>query len=331
MKHSNVALFVPHNGCPHRCSFCNQKEITGQAYQPTPDDVVSAVNTARKSLGDKTQNTEIAFFGGSFTAIDRGYMTELLSAAAPYVKNGEFEGIRLSTRPDAIDNDVLDILKEYGVTSIELGAQSMCDDVLIANHRGHSAKDVQDASHLIKDYGFSLGLQMMTGMYKSSDEKDKFTAKNIADLQPDTVRIYPTVILKNTRLGELFQKGEYVPYSFEECAELCAELLELFEKNNIRVIKLGLHASETVEADMLGGFYHQAFREICEGIIFRKKIDAEISQSGKFTVFTAQNEVSKAAGHKSCNKKYFAEKGIYIKFKPDKNISGRNILIQKDE
>lgn len=280
MKHSNVALFVPHNGCPHRCSFCNQKEITGQAYQPTPDDVVSAVNTARKSLGDKTQNTEIAFFGGSFTAIDRGYMTELLSAAAPYVKNGEFEGIRLSTRPDAIDNDVLDILKEYGVTSIELGAQSMCDDVLRANHRGHSAKDVQDASHLIKDYGFSLGLQMMTGMYKSSDEKDKFTAKNIADLQPDTVRIYPTVVMRGTELFDLYRNGEYIPERLEDAVMLCSELLGFFEEKNINVIRLGLHDSESLHKNMAAGAYHPAFRELCESEIIYKNTLAEIQRNG---------------------------------------------------
>ncbi len=314
-------------GCPNTCSFCNQRAISHTASAPTAEQVSVILKNTVFSHG----NTEIAFFGGSFTAIERDYMLSLLEAAQPYIQNGKASGIRISTRPDKINEEILDILKKYHVTAIELGAQSMDDEVLSANERGHSANDVRSASELIRKNGFELGLQMMTGLYRSTVEKDRQTAYEIVGLRPDTVRIYPTVILKNTRLGELFQNGEYVPYSFEECAELCAELLELFEKNNIRVIKLGLHASETVESDMLGGFYHQAFREICEGIIFSKKIAAEISQSGKITVFTAQNAVSKAAGHKGCNKKYFAEKGIYIKFKPDKNISGRNILIQKDE
>ncbi len=316
-------------GCPNTCAFCNQRAISHTVSAPTAEQVSGILKNAFENIPDG--NTEIAFFGGSFTAIEREYMISLLEAAQPYIKCGKASGIRISTRPDKIDDEILDILKKYNVTAIELGAQSMDDEVLSANERGHSAQDVRNASELIHKNGFELGLQMMTGLYRSTAEKDRQTAFEIIGLRPDTVRIYPTVILKNTRLGELFQKGEYVPYPFEECAELCAELLELFEKNNIRVIKLGLHASETVESDMLGGYYHQAFREICEGIIFRKKIDAEIHKSGKFTVFTAPDAVSKAAGHKKCNKKYFAEKGIYIKIMPDKKITGRNIIIKKDE
>lgn len=165
MKHANVAIFVPHNGCPHQCSFCNQRSITGQQVQPTPQDILSAIQVAKSSQNAQIRETEIAFFGGSFTAIERSYMCALLNVAAPFVKDKTFSGIRISTRPDAIDDEILTLLKQYGVTSIELGAQSMDDSVLVHNQRGHTAEQVRTASRLIKSYGFSLGLQMMTGLY----------------------------------------------------------------------------------------------------------------------------------------------------------------------
>ena len=274
---------------------------------------------------------EIAFFGGSFTAIERSYMTSLLEAAQPFVQSGRVSGIRISTRPDCIDSDVLALLKKYGVTAIELGAQSMDNEVLAANDRGHTAEDVKKASHLIREHGFELGLQMMTGLYKSTPEKDLQTAEKIAEIKPDTVRIYPVVILRGTRLGELFQSGEYVPYSFDTAAEICADMLTLFEQNGIRVIKLGLHASETVEEDMLGGFYHPAFREICEGILLRREIEKNTEHKNNYTVFVAPNAVSKAAGQKRCNIEYFSAKGIGIKIRPDGSLKNREIILKKDE
>ena len=268
MKHSNVAIFVPHNGCPHCCSFCNQVRITGKDNQPKAEDIETAVFTAKESRSYNPEKSEIAFFGGSFTAIERSYMLMLLETAYKYVKNGSFAGIRISTRPDCIDEDVLGILRQYGVTSIELGAQSMCDDVLEKNMRGHTAKDVGTASSLIKEYGFSLGLQMMTGLYGSSREKDIYTAREIAALSPDTVRIYPTVTIKNTVLGQLFESGEYVPDTLSESVDLCAFLLKFFMRNNIEVIRLGLHYSEELERDMLSDNYHPAFKELCENKLF---------------------------------------------------------------
>ena len=187
MKKGNISIFVPHNGCPQQCSFCNQKTITGQAYQPTAKDVDEAV---QKALRKKGYEFEIAFFGGSFTAIDRAYMTELLDAAEPYVKSGAVKGIRISTRPDYIDDEILTLLKAKGVTAIELGAQSMDDEVLSANMRGHTAEDVVNASTLIKSYGFELGLQMMTGLYLDTDEKDIETARKIIELkQSEFIRL----------------------------------------------------------------------------------------------------------------------------------------------
>lgn len=332
MKHSNISIFIPHMGCPNACSFCNQRTISSTVSPPSAEQVRSTLETAFAELSPKRSGSvEIAFFGGSFTAVDRAYMTALLEQAYPYVQSGKAVGVRCSTRPDCIDADVLNVLKKYGVTAIELGAQSMDDGVLSANQRGHTAEDVKKASALIKEYGFELGLQMMTGLYRSSPAKDMETAFRIAEMKPDTVRIYPTVILKGTKLAELYLSGEYVPYPFETAAEICADMLEMFEQRGIRVIKLGLHASETVEGDMLGGFYHPAFREICEGILFRREIEGRTERGGSYAVYVPENAVSKAAGQKRCNIKYFAEKGIRIKICPDGTLKNREIIVKKDE
>ena len=197
MRKTNISIFVPHIGCPQKCSFCNQNTITGQAKPATAEDVVKAVETAIDNNKDGKFKYEIAFFGGSFTAVDRDYMISLLEAAQPYLKSGDVDGIRISTRPDFIDKDVLSILSKYGVTAIELGAQSMNDKVLKANLRGHTSEDVKNACALIKKSGFELGLQMMTDLYTSTRGIDFATAREFAKLKPKTVRIYPTVVLKD--------------------------------------------------------------------------------------------------------------------------------------
>lgn len=330
MKKSNVAIFVPHNGCPHQCSFCNQCEITGQQYQPTAKDVISAVNIAMQSVGTDTANSEIAFFGGSFTAIDRGYMTELLQAAYPYVKSGRFKGIRLSTRPDCIDDSVLEILKSYGVTAIELGAQSMTDSVLNDNKRGHTADDVVKASYLIKSYGFSLGLQMMTGLFGSNDEKDIYTARQLISLAPDTVRIYPTIVMHNTPLEQLFLNGDYLPPTLENAVNLCAKLLCLFQQHNIKVIRLGLHSSQSMQEGYVAGPWHPAFAELCSSKIFYDKflaVAAKENLHGKIIVNVNPKDVSKFIGQKKCNLQMLKKKGYNITLVAPKESVKENELV----
>ncbi len=314
-NHANVSVFVPHIGCPHKCSFCNQNTITGSTHIPHAGDVISACETAIKS-GAILSDTEIAFFGGSFTAVPKAYSTELLEAAKPYVDMG-FKGIRLSTRPDCITEEILRTLKSYGVTSIELGAQSMDDDVLLANERGHTAYDVVKASGMIKSFGFALGLQMMVGLYKSTKEKDIETAKRLIDLCPDEVRIYPTVVLQNTRLGELYVSNEYKTYDIEEAVELCAELLDMFEEKGIRVIKLGLHSSQDVEGSMLGGIYHPAFRELCESERYRRRMLSMMTDRSEYTFSVKPSCASKVIGQRRKNIEYFRSKGIDIRIVQD--------------
>lgn len=317
--HSNISIFVPHVGCPHMCAFCNQRTITGTESIPHAADVKRTCSQAMEQIKEP-QNTQIAFFGGSFTAVSREYMTELLEAAQEFIGEGKFSGIRISTRPDYIDDEILSLLKKYNVRSIELGAQSMCDEVLQANERGHSTQDVADAARLIKKYGFELGLQMMIGLYKSSEERERESFEKICALRPDTLRIYPVVILEGTALGELYKKGEYKPFSFDTAVKLCGQFLEESQQLGIRVIKLGLHASEFVEDQALGGFYHPAFRELCESEIYFGRIVSAMKESGKTSavISVPSRNLSKALGQKKSNLKRFENMGLNVKIVADK-------------
>ncbi len=318
MKHSNISIFIPHIGCPCRCSFCNQNHITSKNSLPNVVDIENSVCVATKSKNYDKNSTQIAFFGGSFTAIDRELMISYLQTAYRFVENGAVCGIRISTRPDAIDEEILSILKKYGVQSIELGAQSMCDDVLTANKRGHSVNDVINASNLIKFYGFELGLQMMTGLYTSDFEKDLHTAQEIIKLNPDTVRIYPTVVIKNTLLENLYNNGEYKPLTVETACIQGAKLLKLFYDHNIDVIRFGLH---TVEKDsFVAGAFHPALSEIASSYLYRDLIENQIKNKGFYTIFVNPKELSKVIGQKKSNINYFLEKGIFLDIKPDKEV-----------
>ncbi len=327
MSHSNISIFIPHNGCNHRCSFCNQIYITGQQKMPDEIDIENAVNVAIKSKNYDKNNTQLAFFGGSFTAIDRDLMLKYLETGYKFVKDNYIESIRISTRPDAIDKEILDILKEYKVKSIELGAQSMADDVLLANNRGHGAKDVENASMLIRENGFELGLQMMTGLYKSDFEKDYYTAKKIASLKPDTVRIYPTVVLKNTQLEKLYKSGEYEPISVEKACSDGAKILKLFYDKGIRVIRFGLHSID--EKSFVAGAFHPALSEMAQSYIYRDLIENEIKKKGFYKVLVNINEISKAIGNKKSNIDYFKNKGVILEIIGDENISRFQIKIEK--
>ena len=296
----------------------------------TVKDVEDAVKTAIE-YNVQPENTEIAFFGGSFTAIEREDMLSLLTAAKHFLDVYKFKGIRVSTRPDCINKDILETLKSYGVTAIELGAQSMNDEVLSANHRGHTAENVKNASRLIKEYGFELGLQMMTGLYKSDFEKDLNTAFEIIKIKPDTVRIYPTVVLKNTHLAYLQEKGEYIAPNAEESAPFCAQLLETFESNGIKVIKLGLHSSETVEGDMVGGAYHPAFRELCEGHIYLQKTLEKLESKDKnqeYVIYVNKKVLSKAKGQQKRNEKALKNKGFHCIIKGKENLEEFDIEVE---
>ncbi len=329
MKHINVALFVPDEGCPHRCSFCNQKTISGKTKKLTIEDIDSAVETALQSAD--CNKGEIAFFGGSFTAIDTEYMVTLLDRAKKYIDKGLFAGIRISTRPDCISEEILDILKFYGVTSIELGCQSMSDEVLSLNNRGHSAEDVVKSAELIKEYGFEFGVQMMTGLYGDNNETAIETARKLIALSPDTARIYPTVVLEGTELERLYRLGEYKSQSVAEAADICSELLIMFHEAHIRVIRVGLHSGGNVEDGFVAGAYHPAFREICESRIYLKKVLSKIERQnipkGEITVTVGSSFVSMMSGQKKANTEKLREMGYILKIKQNDKLKKYEIEV----
>ena len=329
MKHINVALFVPDEGCPHRCSFCNQKTISGKVTPLKVEEIDKAVEIALNNIG--CNEGEIAFFGGSFTAIDKAYMTELLKRAYTYVKKGLFKGIRISTRPDCISREILDILKSYAVSAIELGCQSMNDRVLTLNTRGHTEGDVCNAAELIREYGFELGVQMMTGLYGDSDEGVVETAEKLIALSPDTVRIYPTIVLEGTKLCELYRNGVYTPQSVDEAAELCKKLIIMFEQKGIRVIRLGLHSGGNVEEGFVAGPYHPAFREICESKIYLDNVLAELEKGkipqGKIEITVGTPFVSMLTGQKKANISKLNEMGFEMKIIQNKEYEKYKVSV----
>ncbi len=315
MKHANVSIFIPDAGCPHRCSFCNQKTISGAMHMPTLREIDEALQTAIQSGADP-KTTEIAFFGGSFTCIDRTQMKTLLQHAMAYVKTGHFSGIRISTRPDGIDEEVLSCLQSYGVTAIELGCQSMDDRVLRLNERGHTAADTVRACRLIHDFGFSLGVQMMTGLPGDLDETAMETTRRLLALRPDTARIYPTVVLKGTRLADWYRAGLYRAQTVEEAVALCSRLLLLFEENGVRVIRLGLHSGGNVEDGFLAGPYHPAFRELCDNRIYLER-SKELLRSlpvGDYTLCVGTAFLSQAVGQQKRNLLQLENAGYRVRF-----------------
>ncbi len=334
MKHANISLFVPHMGCPHQCSFCNQKTISGSVKPLTSDEVTATLNQAVAD-GIDPQNTEVAFFGGSFTAIEYDYMVSLLEAAKPFIESRCFSGIRISTRPDAIDDNILAVLKEYGVTSIELGAQSTDPDVLTKNRRGHTREDIFNASRLIKNAGFSLGLQMMTGLLGDTEEKSLQTCRDIISLQPDTVRIYPTITLEGTHLGDLYKTGRYAPQSLAEAVSLCGKLLKLFHDNNITVIRLGLHSGGNVEEGYLAGPYHPAFGEMCQSAVYLAEAVALLDELNledkKVTLYVNPTEISKMTGQKGANKAILQSMGYSVTVKGDSTLDKYEIKPEINE
>lgn len=327
MKHANFAFFIPHLGCPHRCSFCDQQTIAETKMPPSPAEVAAALSKA-----EALPNAEIAFFGGSFTALPPKLMLSYLEAAAPFVGKNGFSGIRLSTRPDALSAQTVSLLSRYPITAVELGAQSMDDRVLALNERGHTAADVEEAAKRVYAAGWSLGVQMMTGLYGDTPAGSIETAKRLIACKPDTVRIYPTVVLPDTRLAKRYLAGEYDPPDPEKTLPLCAELLSLFEAAGVRVIRLGLHASPEIEKTMLAGCYHPALRELCSGYRLSQKIKTLLSgqPEGNYTISVAPADLSALIGHGGKWLQIFAQEGFRLRAEADRRLIRGEINLKKE-
>lgn len=266
-----IPVFVPHLGCPNNCVFCNQRRISGQSEAAGAHSVREAIESSA-ALSPKGAKRQMAFYGGSFTAIPAAEQEELLGAAAEYMRRGEISSIRLSTRPDAIDDEVTERLKRFGVETVELGAQSLDDGVLRLSGRGHSAADVVNAAAKLKAAGFRVILQMMTGLPGDSDEKDVETARRIIAMRPDGVRVYPTVIVRDTALYDMWKAGKYAEHTVEDAVRVCAKLVPMFEAAGIPIIRLGLNPTEELSSGAAaGGAYHPALGELVRSRIMLQK------------------------------------------------------------
>jgi len=339
-RHYIIPIFVPHFGCPHACVFCNQKRITGLSTNVTPSDVEKTIEEHLATFKPHSF-IEVAFYGGSFTAIDLGIQKKLLEVPFNYKKSGKIDNIRLSTRPDAIDKTILDNLKEYSVDTIELGVQSLDNRVLSVSGRGHSAEDVYKAAYLIKEYGFKLGLQMMIGLPEDDLDKDLYTCKEFIKLRPSCVRVYPTLVIKDTFLEKLYLMGKYKPLSLDEAVEISSLLLMLFNLENIEVIRMGLQPTDNIQLgkDVVAGPFHPSFRQLVESNVFKLLFEYflkhhNIFTEGKILIIEANNKkISAISGQKSCNIEYFYKKHGFKKIKiysRDLDFNVVNIIIDED-
>lgn len=348
-KYYIIPIFVPHEGCPHDCAFCNQGKITGEETDHikgpkfklensvnakfVKDTVSEYIKTIKKE--DDT-TVELSFFGGTFTAIDISKQRRLLSVAKEYKEKGIIDFIRLSTRPDYIDDDILSHLKSFNVDIIELGVQSLDEEVLLKSTRGHSSDDVKKASRLIKDYGFTLGHQIMLGLPSDNKEKDIETTKKSISMKPDIARIYPALTIKDTAMEYMYNNNMYVPYSLDECVDIAKECYKLYINSGVKIIRVGLQATDNITdgEDIITGPFHPAFRELVESsIICDSLYDLIIKQKKVLTVslVISNKSISKLYANK---KRYFLEltqklKGVNIAvnvdFNLDKNIIDVNI------
>lgn len=294
--HYIIPIFVPHEGCPHNCVFCNQNTITGISETVTGEYVRSTIEEYLKTIPNKKAVLEVSFFGGTFTAIDMKKQQELLSVAKEYKDNGIIKYIRLSTRPDYIDDKILTNLKNYTVDIIELGVQSLDEEVLKASGRGHSAYDVEKASKLIKKYGFTLGHQIMLGLPKDNFNKDIETAKKLASMKPKMARIYPALVIKNTPMEKMYKEGSYKPYDLYECVEISKIIYGIFLGNGINVIRIGLQPTDEINkgAELVAGPFHPAFRELVEGSIINDMIKEKTKTlCGEVKILINKKDISK--------------------------------------
>lgn len=337
-----IPIFVPHLGCPHQCTFCNQKEISGQTKQVTANDVKETIEYYLKNFKDDSKYVEVAFYGGSFTAIDEKKQNELLEATNEFIKQGRVNSIRVSTRPDYIDKSILKRLKKYNVKTIELGVQSANDYILAKCQRGHTFDDVKKASKLIRLYRFVLGHQMMIGLPESTKLDEINTAKALIKLKPKIVRIYPVLVIKNTLLAKEYEQGEYIPLTVEQAVDRAKDIMQLFNNAKIEVIRIGLQNTEEItdpseeSSQVIAGPYHPAFRQLVESGMWYDEIVKKIKKFNikvmQVTIKANPENINNIIGHKKENVlklKEFYDVDVIVK--PDENIKKGKFEVEIDK
>ncbi len=312
---SILPVFVPHEGCPCRCVFCNQNTIAGQTVPMTPELADRILRDGLARLPEESR-PQAAFYGGSFTAIAEELQESLLAVTDDLLEQGRLSSVRISTRPDAVSEDILRRMKRHRVTTVELGAQSMSDEVLRLSGRGHTAADTVRAAKLVRQAGMQLIVQTMTGLPGDTRERTRQTARRVAALHPDGVRIYPVVVLPDTALQRLWNSGEYTALDPEEAAEWCADMLEEFQREKIRVIRVGLNPSEELHSSVCAGAYHPAMGELAYNALWYRRLKQRLEDGAAGTLCVPKRELSRAIGQKRRNllrlQKEFPERAIRI-------------------
>lgn len=341
--HSIIPIFIPHKGCPNDCIFCNQKKITARQKAVTDEDVRTIIETWLSTLEPRGVETiEIAFFGGSFTGIPMEEQSAYLSIAKEYKDAGRIHKIHMSTRPDYINHEILNNLRKYEVDTIELGVQSLDDEVLKLSGRGHDSEIVYQSSQLIKDYGFELGIQLMIGLPGDTLEKCIFSAEETVKIGPSIARLYPTIVINDTELYNQYQRGEYIPLTQEEAVLRTKEMYKLLDDARINIIRVGLKSTDLIQekGEVNGGTYHPAFRQLVEGEIARERIESQlakkafdVSKRTKVDFFANSKCMSALIGHKQKNKQYFLEKypHLHVLYKVNNLLSDNQYQIEIKE
>ncbi|MGG7057545.1 elongator complex protein 3 [Clostridium tertium] len=300
-RHYIIPIFISHIGCPHQCVFCNQDKIAKEVEnEVTAKEVRETLNEYLDTIDHNNSTVEVSFFGGTFTAIDVNKQKELLAVAKEYKDNGLIDKIRMSTRPDAINEYILSYLKDYSVDIIELGVQSLDEEILKLSGRGHTVKDVEKASKLIKEYGFTLGHQIMPGLPGDNFDKDIETAKKSIEMKPDICRIYPSLVIKDTPMEKMYERGEYNPYSLEEAVNVSKELYKLYTKANVNIIRIGLQPTDNITwgRDLVAGPFHPAFRELVEGSLICDNIKNVVNKDEDIIIEINSRDLSKLYANK---------------------------------
>ncbi|MGL4873855.1 MAG: elongator complex protein 3 [Clostridium sp.] len=332
-NHYIIPIFVPFEGCPHQCVFCNQDRITGVKNSVDGEKVREIIKEYYETIENKEAMIEVSFFGGTFTAINEKKQRELLSVAKEFKELGIVKKIRMSTRPDAISDYILSYLLDYKVDIIELGVQSLDDNVLRSAGRGHTVFEVYTASKLIKEYGITLGHQLMPGLPGSNRELDIMSAEKSVQMKPDLVRIYPSLVIKDTPMEKMYERGEYIPYTLEEAVDVSKEIYKIYEKADVNIIRVGLQATETinVDGDVVSGPFHPAFRELVESSIINENIKDALAKEKKGEIKINSKDLSKLYANK---KNYFnklLEDGYKLKITIDDEIKRGNFLVVEEK
>jgi len=330
-KHYTIPVFIPELACPFQCVFCNQRKITGRNLIPDDQEILNTIDEHLASFKEKERVVEIGFFGGSFTGIPFEKQKHYLQLVQPFLQNGEVSAVRLSTRPDYISRKILKMLKDNGVSTIELGTQSLDDEVLKASKRGHTPEKVVSASKLILDSGFELGLQMMIGLPGDTLEKSIATANRIVKLGASNTRIYPTVVIKGTALENWYKSGKFTPLSLEEAVIWTKQILPIFEVAGVKILRVGLHPSEGLLSgdELVAGPFHPSFKELVLTEIWSDLLKPLMENPGRkyLELHIPEREINYAIGYRGKNKKALLKKYKSVKFIPDSEITHRRSFL----